>query len=286
LETHQSALRARSPFASKAIRLFTRHRHCRAGEDIQAQVELFVPNSIGNVDDLTDLTLAGIERIVPLLSELAGQRGGKELETVTADRFCARYGARASADALGALFIKYGSDKASFHNYHLVYGAILQAIAPMGSMLEIGLGTNNTDVISNMGSVGKPGASARAFRDFNDRAIIYGADVDRRVLFVEDRIQTFYVDQMRPDTLASLREQIGHDLDLIIDDGLHSPAANLAVLLSALKSLRVGGWLVIEDIPYRARAFWHVVHALMPETFDNCLVEAKSALMFVSQRRA
>ena len=40
-----------------------------------------------------------------------------------------------------------------------------------------------------MGIKGKPGASVRAFRDYFDKAIIYGADIDSKILFFEKRIK-------------------------------------------------------------------------------------------------
>ena len=55
------------------------------------------------------------------------------------------------------------------------------------NIFEVGLGTNNVDVPSNMGKDGKPGASLRAWRDY-----FPNADIDTRILFKEDKIQTFY----------------------------------------------------------------------------------------------
>ena len=40
-----------------------------------------------------------------------------------------------------------------------------------------------------------PGASLRAWRDFFPNATILGADLDREVLFEEERITTGYMDQ-------------------------------------------------------------------------------------------
>ena len=63
------------------------------------------------------------------------------------------------------------------------------------NILEIGLGTNNVDVVSNMGRDGIPGASLRAFRDYLINSKIYGADIDKSILFSEERIETYFVDQ-------------------------------------------------------------------------------------------
>jgi hypothetical protein len=78
----------------------------------------------------------------------------------------------AAATKLKALFDEHGSDKANVHGYHPLYAAILDDPSAALSVLEIGLGTNNTDVASNMGAAGRPGASVRAFRDFLPNAAI------------------------------------------------------------------------------------------------------------------
>ena len=44
--------------------------------------------------------------------------------------------------------------------------------------LEIGLGFNNTEIMSNMSKLGNPGASLFAFRDFLPQSEIWGADID------------------------------------------------------------------------------------------------------------
>ena len=41
----------------------------------------------------------------------------------------------------------------------------------------------------------KPGASLKAFRDFFEKSKVYGADIDRKILFKDKRILTEYVDR-------------------------------------------------------------------------------------------
>ena len=53
------------------------------------------------------------------------------------------------------------------------------------------MGTNDTNVLSNMGPEGKPLASLRAWRDYFQNANIYGADIDKNILKDEDRIKMF-----------------------------------------------------------------------------------------------
>ena len=101
--------------------------------------------------------------------------------------FVADVGGDTDASQLGKLFSAYGSDKER-HGYHIAYAAILSLLRrnePL-TILEIGLGTNNSKLVSSMGSGGTPGASLRAFRDFLPTSTICGADVDRSILFHEE----------------------------------------------------------------------------------------------------
>lgn len=74
-------------------------------------------------------------------------------------------------------------------------------------------------------------------------------------------------------------------IDLIVDDGLHAPNANLAVLVFGLEKLSHDGWLVIEDIPERAVPLWEVVAALLADTDASHLLRAEGALAFAVQRQ-
>src|SRR5881296_3244622 len=87
---------------------------------------------------------------------------------------------------------KNGSDKGRAHNYTTAYSALFKDRydEPL-RILEIGLGSNNADVLSNMGEFGIPGASLRGWRELFPRALVYGADVDRRILFHVVQIKTF-----------------------------------------------------------------------------------------------
>jgi hypothetical protein len=50
-----------------------------------------------------------------------------------------------------------------------------------------------------------------------------GADIDRNVLFEEDRIKTGYMDQTKPEDIRAFFDQTGvMSFDLMVDDGLHT----------------------------------------------------------------
>jgi hypothetical protein len=131
-----------------------------------------------------------------------------------------------------------------------------------------------------MGPHGNVGASLRAFREFCKNAHIYGADVDKRVLFEEDRITTFFLDQTDLLTFKALPNSLPDDIDLFIDDGLHSPHANILSLQFGLERIRVGGWVVIEDIANSAAPVWHVVAGLLPTRFKPYLIQTEYGILF------
>lgn len=187
-----------------------------------------------------------------------------------------------AADELGKLFNRYLSDKAGVHNYNFVYGPIL-AEATGAGVLEVGIGTNNTAVVSNMGAGHTPGGSLRAIRDYT-RSPVYGADFDKGALFDEDLIRCFYVDQTDATTFQALDAHIPDGLDLVIDDGLHAPNANLATLSYGLHKVRHGGWVVVEDIGPPAVPLWQIVYALLSRGLECHLLRGTMSFVFAVRK--
>jgi len=151
------------------------------------------------------------------------------------------------------LYDKYGSDKSTWHNYSQLYKKLFEKYADKEiNFLEIGLGTNNIDVPSNMGVNGSPGASLYAVSDLYSKWNIVGLDVDTRVLFqaAAKRISTFYVNQLEKDTIQDLwKTQFPEQtFDIIIDDGLHEFEANKIFFDNAFSKLSDDGIYIIEDI--------------------------------------
>jgi len=148
----------------------------------------------------------------------------------------------------------YGSDKgprkndSTHHTYTEVYHTLFKdRMDQTLTVFEMGLGTNNTNILSNMGPNGRPGASLRAWRDYFRQSLIYGADIDRDVLFAEDRIQTVYCDQLNPEVIRTMWDSLP-DMDIIIDDGLHTFEANVTLFENSIHKLKPNGIYVIEDI--------------------------------------
>jgi SAM-dependent methyltransferase len=255
----------------------------RTNYEIVDRLGAFSPYSAGTLRARGELTLQSAQQTFPLLCDLLNAVSKSALEPVAIESLFPTRIEKTEADELAVLFRSYRSDKASFHNYHLLYGPLLaDKRTEQLRILEIGLGTNNTDVVSHMGPSGTPGASLRAFRDFFPRALLYGADVDHRILFAEDRIKTYYVDQTNADSFRKLGENLANDsFDLIIDDGLHSPNANLATLIFALRILRPGGFFIVEDIAAESIPIWQVVSVLLPPGCNAKLIQAEKGLLFL-----
>lgn len=207
---------------------------------------------------------------------------------------------------------QHGSDKGNAtntarHNYTRLYDAVL--------------GPHRTEVTRLFELGVFQGASLRAWRDYFPNAIILGADIDPNAQVHEHRIETFICDEtddgqletlwarvrgLSPgatrvpqcecglkyhaaltncDTERARRASAGALVDIIIDDGLHSPWPNALFMRHAWPQLRVGGVYVIEDIlseshkreilreytpPDAEIRFVEMEH--FPETVDNKLL--------------
>jgi hypothetical protein len=155
----------------------------------------------------------------------------------------------------------HGSDKGhGWHNYTTIYSVIFGKLRnqPL-RIFELGLGTDNPKLVSSMGANGRPGASLRGWRELFPRALVYGADIDRDILFQEERINTFYCDQLDHVAIHDLWSQplLRDGMDIIIDDGLHTLEGNLSFLNGSLERLRPGGFYVVEDILQETIEGWH-----------------------------
>ena len=194
---------------------------------------------------------------------------------------------REEAERLGDLFTQLGSDKGR-QGYAPIYQVIINSIReknPQTSLtiVEIGLGSSDPRIPSNMGVFGTPGASLRAFRDFVASAMIIGGDIDPSSFFQEERIATSYVNQLDQPSIATFLNQT-NGFDLLIDDGLHELDANLNVLCVGINHSRVGTWIVVEDIDPKFSQEWLAVAELLSEQFLCWLIQSNQALVFAATR--
>jgi hypothetical protein len=186
---------------------------------------------------------------------------------------------------LSDYFNKYKSDKSITHNYNIMYSYILNKLGRDNQLniLEIGLGSNNPDIVSSMGSDGNPGASLYTWEEYLPNSQIYGADVDKDILFNKDRIKTQYVDQLDIKTFINMQTNFNVKYDLIIDDGLHAIGANLNTLLFAIENVNDGGWIVIEDIASCYIDNWFIIDYILKQKKDLevTIVKASRSHMFI-----
>lgn len=188
-------------------------------------------------------------------------------------------------ESVRTAFNKHGSDKAAGHGYENIYAYVISRFTKKINLLEIGIGSNNEDTISNMGKTGKPGASLFAFSELLPDSNIYGADIDRRILFNTKNIKTDYLNQMDYSTYEKLHSNFGKiNFDIIIDDGLHIQSANLNTLLFSLKNLNNGGFLIIEDIPEFALNTWFVVNTLLDKNYQLNVIKANTSYLVLIEK--
>jgi len=152
---------------------------------------------------------------------------------------------------------RHGSDKGHInimyckHNYTTLYYSIFKNWRfKKIRLFELGLGTNNVNVPSNMGANGIPGASLYGWSEFFPNADIFGADIDCGVLFNTNKIKTFYCDQTNPYVIKYMwnEPQLLEGFDIIIEDGLHTFNANVCFFENSIHKLNPGGYYIIEDI--------------------------------------
>ena len=243
----------------------------------------FIDIKLKNINEVQqDKILANSLRVIVNLS-------GEFKHPVAVDKFnLGSNGSMKNEEKLSSLFNLYGSDKGR-NGYHIFYHQIIDELLKTNEkevrIFEIGLGTNNIDVPSNMGIHGKPGASLRAFRDYSSRIWVTGADIDRRILFEEQRIETHFVNQLEIETLQPLLERF-RDSHLVIDDGLHTSEANLNVIFACKEIINRGAWIVIEDIAKTELNLnlWGTVSKLLDE-FESMILDLPNTYIFVAKKK-
>jgi hypothetical protein len=243
------------------------------------------PASAGNANQQLTQLFEGSQKSLSLLIKAAKDLGSKEIiqpismiETFEVDDKSLK---------LENLFNFHGSDKGSFHGYSPAYSSILSRLGSSNlCILEIGLGTNNLDTMSNMGADGKPGASLRVWRDFCLDSSVVGCDIDERILFNEPGIKTFQLDQTSESSWQKLKSEIKNSkFDLIIDDGLHSPLANLQTILAVEDLIASGGVIVIEDIAMQSIPVWQTLSILLEDFWQVELVQGNHACLGLITRK-
>lgn len=154
---------------------------------------------------------------------------------------------------LEQLFVKYNTDKQyEHHDYSSVYDPLFGPKREhVKKLLEVGIGTVNPEMESNMSYLGddyKPGASLRAWRDFFPHAEIVGLDIDPNVMITDEpRITTYLANSTNSESITALKFPM-NSFDVIIDDGVHDYVSQQRTLLNLWPYLKSGGTYIIEDV--------------------------------------
>ena len=140
-----------------------------------------------------------------------------------------------------------------YQNYDDYYSEIFSLNkSKIQNVFELGIGTTDSTNHYNMNFLGKtysPGASLRVWRDYFINASIFGADIDKNVLFSEDRITTCWVDQLNKESIISMYKKFGVEkFDIIIDDGCHRYEETINFFENSINKLTDDGIYVVEDI--------------------------------------
>jgi hypothetical protein len=142
-------------------------------------------------------------------------------------------------------------NNSSMHNYTTFYYSLFKNVCKNNlRIFELGLGTNNVNLQSNMGPDGRPGASLYGWQEFFPNSTIFGADIDSDILFNINKIKTFYCDQTNPHIIKHMwnTPDLQENFDIIIEDGLHTFNANVCFFENSIHKLNPNGYFIIEDI--------------------------------------
>ncbi|MDD2850977.1 MAG: hypothetical protein PHY09_03640 [Desulfuromonadaceae bacterium] len=143
---------------------------------------------------------------------------------------------------LDDIFCSYGTDKSSkVHNFSDVYHVALNpGRHEVKAVLEIGIFGSTPD---------NAGASLKSWAEYFPNAVIYGVDLFNYSFLNTDRIKTIVADQgLIPGNLDHIIEEIGGEIDLIIDDGSHMMHHQQTSFGYLFKYLKSGGYYIIEDL--------------------------------------
>tara|TARA_B100000965_G_scaffold164206_2_gene136710 strand:- start:7916 stop:8767 length:852 start_codon:yes stop_codon:yes gene_type:complete len=194
--------------------------------------------------DQVDILFYTIKKLKQI-NKLGNNNHTKIFSENSLEEFFLKYKNNPDCEKFTSLFSKYGSDK-TISKMSYLYWKIINSLE-IKNLFEVGIGTNNILIPSNMGIDGKPGASLRAFEEYLKSTNIFGGDIDKNILFKTDRIKTFYIDQLDLENLKKIKNIIPKQ-SLIIDDGLGRPNSNLNMIYTYSDHLEVGGFMVIEHI--------------------------------------
>lgn len=100
-------------------------------------------------------------------------------------------------------------------------------------------------------------------------------------MFKEHQLETYFIDQRRPEAFHFYTKKLGSSIDLFVDDGLHNIDANLNPIYLGQDLINESGIIVIEDISSDAKALWEVCMLALCDKYTFTLVECPESLFLV-----
>lgn len=170
---------------------------------------------------------------------------------------------------LSEIFNKHNSDKTMKHMYHLVYEPHFDSIRYSElNILEVGV---------------FKGESINAWLEYFPNATVYGIDIFERVkaedieILKHPRVKWAKCDS----TASSIEEWKDVEFDVIIDDGLHTPTANMLTFQNLSPLLKKGGLYFIEDVwPLELMSTKELEHPWIKNHKDDFVLEDNEKFLY------
>lgn len=160
-----------------------------------------------------------------------------------------------SPNYLDELFDIYGSDKGGYlndksHDYSTIYSLLFNPYRNREiNLFECGIGSNKVESFTKKNN--SVGASLKVWKKYFVNGNIYGADIDKDLLFTESRIITTKMDQTSFDSILKSMKKFKVKFDIVIDDGLHKFFAGRTLFLGLKSHLNSEFIYIIEDVAIR-----------------------------------
>lgn len=178
-----------------------------------------------------------------------------------------------SLDELSQQYVLDKHISTKWHNYIPVYSSLFEPYRYRAlHVLEIGIGVVEQGQMLHRKEHGYvTGNSLRCWRDYFPNSQIYGIDIFETNLN-ERRIRTFVADQSNGEQLENVMKQIGHGLDIVIDDGSHEGVHQMFSFMYLSKHMVMDSIYVIEDIQQDNQEGFRDL-SIFPENFQRHIRE-------------
>ena len=251
--------------------------------DINKEFDIFSPNSSGKLKEKKRITIESARSFDSDIIKYTKKYSKKKVLYSYSEAIQEFKLPSVECSTLSNLYKKHGSDKSSRHDYHQIYSPIFASFKRKINYCEIGLGSSDTKILSNMGIYGKPCASLYAVRDYLKNVNIIGADIDDNIKSKHNDIELKIVDQLNRKSVNKFSNSIINQ-SIIIDDGLHCVKANLITITELLSKLEIEGFYIIEDVKKSLIGFWNLFCNTLSTSYTGLIVEGVYSNLVVIKR--